>query len=94
MTRSEGIFSQDPSGQLAWFSHVDAPRSLISEGELREQSWCLIQAGDGWWDVFYYEHGTRTDNIGRAKSRLAALRLLGGRLLYTDILNRATLNKP
>ncbi|MFD4460607.1 hypothetical protein [Nocardia sp. NPDC058480] len=90
MTPNDGVFSQNPISQLAWFSHVGAPAALVSEGELREQAWCLIQAEDGWWDVFYYERGSRTTNIGRAKTRLAALRLLGGRLLYTDILNRAT----
>ncbi|TCJ94309.1 hypothetical protein [Nocardia alba] len=89
MSGGDDIFSQNPITQLSLFSHVHAPASLISDGELREQAWCLIQAADGWWDVFYYEHGSRTTDIGRAKSRLAALRLLGGRLLYTDILNRA-----
>jgi hypothetical protein len=90
MTPSDGVFSQNPIGQLASFSHVAAPAALVSEGEVREQAWCLIEAEDGWWEVFYYERGARTTKLGRARSRLAALRLLGGRLLYTDILNRAT----
>ncbi len=90
MTRSDDIFSEDAASQLALFSHVRAPAALVSDGELREQAWCIVQAEDGWWEVFYYERGSRTTDIGRAKTRLAALRLLGGRLLYTDILNRAT----
>jgi len=82
------LFSQEPTSQLSWFSNVGAPENLISEGQVREQSWCLIEGAGGWWDVFYYERGSRTEDLGRADSRLAALRLLGGRLLYTDILNR------
>ncbi|MEV0547402.1 hypothetical protein OG308_07940 [Nocardia salmonicida] len=90
MTPNDDVFSQNPISQLARFSHVDSPAALVSEGAPREQSWCLIEVEDGWWDVFYYERGARTTKLGRAKTRLAALRLLGGRLLYTDILNRAT----
>ncbi|MGW0251256.1 hypothetical protein ACWDYH_31970 [Nocardia goodfellowii] len=86
---SGGIFDQNPTSQLTTFSHVPTPESLVSEGKLQEQSWCLIQGEDGWWSVFYYERGSRTENLGRANDRRAALRLLGGRLLYTDILNRA-----
>jgi hypothetical protein len=83
-----GLFAQDPVSQLSWFSKVGAPPSLISEGRAKEQSWCFIEGADGWWEVFFYERGSRTEDLGRADSRLAALRLLGGRLLYTDILNR------
>ncbi|MGI5219916.1 hypothetical protein [Nocardia sp. CA-290969] len=90
----ENLFAQDPVSQLGQFSKVGVPEGLISEGALRENSWCMIQAEDGWWDVFYYEHGSRTTNLGRAASRLAALRLLGGRFLYTDILNRASSREP
>lgn len=86
----ESLFPQDPVSQLGRFSKVGVPEGLVSEGAIRENSWCIIQADDGWWEVFYYEHGSRTTNLGRAQSRLAALRLLGGRLLYTDILNRAS----
>lgn len=83
-----GLFAQDPISQLSWFSKVGAPPGLIAEGRAKEQSWCVIEGGDAWWDVFFYERGSRTEDIGRGDSRLAALRLLGGRLLYTDILNR------
>ncbi|MBB5914678.1 hypothetical protein BJY24_003545 [Nocardia transvalensis] len=89
MTSFANLFPQDPISQLARFSKVDVPGALVSEGRVREQTWCLIQAPDGWWDVFYYERGSRTETLGRAETRTAALRLLGGRLLYTDILNRA-----
>ncbi len=82
------LFAQDPASQLSHFSNVAAPPGLISEGRAEEQRWCLIEGADGWWDVFFYERGSRTEDLGRADSRLAALRLLGGRLLYTDILNR------
>jgi hypothetical protein len=86
-TDDGGIFDPNPISQLSWFSNVGAPASLLSEGRVKEQSWCLIEGGDGWWDVFYYERGSRTEDLGRCDSRLAAMRLLGGRLLYTDILN-------
>lgn len=83
-----GLFADDPISQLSWFSKVGAPPGLISEGQVREQSWCFIEGEDSWWDVFFYERGSRTEDLGRCDSRLAALRLIGGRLLYTDILNR------
>lgn len=83
-----GLFAQDPTSQLSWFSKVATPPGLVSEGQVKEQSWCFIEGADGWWDVFFYERGSRTEDLGRCDSRLAALRLLGGRLLYTDILNR------
>lgn len=83
-----GVFAQDPVSQLSWFSNVGAPPGLISEGRVKEQSWCVTEGGDGWWDVFFVERGSRTEDLGRSDSRLAALRLLGGRLLYTDVLNR------
>lgn len=89
-----GLFPQDPTSQLARFSKVATPNSLVSEGRLREQAWCIIEAEDGWWEVFYYERGCRTQNLGRANSRLAALRLLGGRMLVTDILNRSRPGSP
>ncbi|WP_446224374.1 hypothetical protein ACTWPB_04035 [Nocardia sp. IBHARD005] len=47
------------------------------------------EGDDGWWDVSTTSAGARTTKLGRAKTRLAALRLHGGRLLYTDILNRS-----
>lgn len=81
------LLAQDAISQLSWFSKVGAPAALISEGQVKEQSWCLVEGADGWWDVFFYERGSRTEDLGRGDSRLAALRLLGGRLLYTDILN-------
>ncbi len=83
-----GLFAQDPVSQLSWFSKVGVPPGLVSEGRVKEQSWCFIEGADGWWDVFFYERGSRTEDLGRSDSRLGALRLLGGRLLYTDILNR------
>jgi hypothetical protein len=83
-----GLFEQDPASQLSHFSNVGAPAGLISEGRAKEQSWCFIEGADGWWDVFFYERGSRTEDLGRSDSRLAVLRLLGGRLLYTDVLNR------
>ncbi|WP_019928939.1 hypothetical protein [Nocardia sp. BMG111209] len=79
---------QDPVSQFATFSKVDVPGRLISENAVREQSWCILRAADGWYEVFYYEHGSRTEKLGRAATRTAALRLLGGRLLHADILNR------
>jgi hypothetical protein len=88
VTAGGDLFAQDAVNQLSVHSHVPVPPALVSEGRVREQSWCLIEGSDGWWDVFFYERGSRTEDLGRADSRLAALRLLGGRLLYTDILNR------
>jgi hypothetical protein len=82
------LFPMDPVSQFARFSKVDVPGALVSERQVREQTWCMIEDADGWWEVFYYEHGSRTETLGRAHSRTAALRLLGGRLLYSDILNR------
>lgn len=81
------VLDEDAVSQLSWFSNVGTPAGLISEGRAREQSWCWTEGADGWWDVFFYERGSRTEDLGRCDSRLAALRLLGGRLLYTDVLN-------
>ncbi|MEV0249032.1 TNT domain-containing protein [Nocardia sp. NPDC050712] len=87
---SGDVFDQSVTNQLATFSHVSVPETLVSEGEVREQTWCLVPAGKVRYEVFYYERGSRTEDLGWAGDRRAALRLLGGRLLYTDILNRAT----
>jgi len=88
MTAGWDPFDQNVLSMLERFSHISVPESLICEGGVREQAWCLVQADDGWWDVFFYEHGARGEDLGRADSRLAAIRLLSGRLLYSDILNR------
>jgi hypothetical protein len=88
MTVDWDPFDQDVLSQLGRFTHIPVPTELVCEGDVREQAWCLVQADDGWWDVFYHEHGGRGEDLGRADSRLAAIRLLAGRLLYSDILNR------
>jgi hypothetical protein len=82
------LFSEDLATSLYWRTHVTVPEGLVSDGQVREQSWCFLEGKDGWWDVFFYEHGSRSEDLGRADSRQAALRLIGGRLLYTDIINR------
>jgi hypothetical protein len=83
------LFSEDLATSMYWRSHVAVPEGLLSEGRAKEQSWCFIEAKDSWWEVFFYEHGSRTEDLGRADSRQAVLRVIGGRLLYTDIINRA-----
>ena len=88
MTAGFDPFDQNALSVLGRYTHTSVPESLVAEGGLREQAWCLVRADDGWWDVFYYEHGGRGEDLGRADSRLAAIRLLAGRLLYSDILNR------
>ena len=88
MTISRDPFDQDALSQLGRLTHAPVPPELVCEGGVREQAWCFGQADDGWWHVYYYEHGARGEDLGRADSRLGALRLLGGRLLYSDILNR------
>jgi hypothetical protein len=86
----EQLHPQDPVSQLAICSKVDVPGRLVTENAVREQNWCILRAPDGWYEVFYYEHGARSEKLGRAATRTAALRLLGGRLLHADILNRRT----
>ncbi|MEU8896232.1 TNT domain-containing protein [Nocardia sp. NPDC048505] len=88
--RGGGIFDESVSSQLATFSHVTIPEKLVSEGELREQAWCLLPSGPKRYEVFFYERGSRTEDLGRVGDRYSAVRMLGGRLLYTDILNRST----
>ncbi len=83
------VFEQGMGNQLSWMSNVGLPAGLASEGRLQEQSWCALEGEDGWAEVFFYERGSRTEDLGRSDSRLAVMRLLGGRLLYSDILNRA-----
>ncbi|MGH6656073.1 MAG: hypothetical protein ACRDVE_12815, partial [Actinocrinis sp.] len=67
---------------------VGTPLGLISDGLLKEQAWCLFEREDGSFELFFYEHGARAEDLGRSDSQRAVTKLLGGRLLYSDILNR------
>lgn len=63
---------------------IGIPPRIISLGGQAENSWCVEQASDGTWEVFWMERGNKLDLV-RLRTEADACFLLLGRLSYTQI---------
>ena len=64
------------------------PAGVLSLGGQAENSWCIDQAADGTWQVFWMERGSKIDLVSLRTESDACFQLLG-RLAYTQIASRA-----
>jgi hypothetical protein len=63
---------------------IGIPAEVLSLGGSAENSWCIVQASEGKWEVFWMERGNKIDLTCCATEVDACFRLLG-RLAYTQI---------
>jgi hypothetical protein len=66
---------------------IAMPTRVISLGAPAENSWCVVQASDGTWEVFWMERGNKIDLVSLETESAACFQLLG-RLAYTQIAGR------
>jgi len=67
---------------------IGMPERVLSLGGQAENSWCVDQAPDGTWEVFWMERGNKIDLVSFRTEADACFQLLG-RLAYTQIAARA-----
>lgn len=67
---------------------IGMPTRVISLGGQAENSWCVDQAADGKWEVFWMERGNKIDLVRLATEADACFQLLG-RLAYTQLAAKA-----
>ena len=67
---------------------IGTPKRVLSLGGHAENSWCVDQAADGTWEVFWMERGNKIDIVSLRTESDACFQLLG-RLAYTQIAARA-----
>ena len=67
---------------------IGMPKRVLSLGGQAENSWCIDQASDGTWEVFWMERGNKIDLVSLRTESDACFQLLG-RLAYTQIAARA-----
>ncbi|MGH3878649.1 MAG: hypothetical protein ACRDSK_16580 [Actinophytocola sp.] len=58
---------------------------LVALGGWAEQSWCVEQAEDGAWEVYWRERGNKLE-LSRVDTEAQACHLLLGRLTYSQLL--------
>jgi hypothetical protein len=63
---------------------IGMPARVISLGGRAENSWCVDQAPDGTWEVFWMERGNKIDLVSLRTESQACFQLLG-RLAYTQL---------
>ncbi|WP_237570085.1 hypothetical protein [Mycolicibacterium lacusdiani] len=63
---------------------VGMPPRVLALGGEAENSWCVNQASDGLWEVFWMERGNKIDLVRLATESDACFQLLG-RLAYTQL---------
>ncbi len=63
---------------------IGMPTRVISLGGAAENSWCVVQASDDTWEVFWLERGNKIDLVSLRTESDACFQLLG-RLAYTQI---------
>lgn len=63
---------------------IALPTRVISLGGQAENSWCVVPAADGTWEVFWMERGNKIDLVRLHNEADACFQLLG-RLAYTQL---------
>jgi len=58
---------------------------VVALGSHAEMTWCVEQAGDGAWEVYWRERGSKIELV-RVGSESAACAQLLGRLTYSQLL--------
>lgn len=64
---------------------IGIPREVLALGGHADYSWCLEQASDGMWEVYWYERGTK-NGLMRPNTESDACFQLLGRLTYSQLL--------
>jgi hypothetical protein len=64
---------------------IGIPRQLVALGGSAEYAWCVEQAEDGAWEVYWLERGNK-NNLVRLPGEDAACLYLLGRLTYSQLL--------
>jgi hypothetical protein len=64
---------------------IGISRQLIALGGTAEYAWCVEEADNGAWEVFWMERGNK-NNLVRLPSEDAACLYLLGRLTYSQLL--------
>ena len=67
---------------------IGMPERVLSLGGQAENNWCVDQAPDCTWEVFWMERGNKIDLVSLRTESDACFQLLG-RLAYTQIAARA-----
>lgn len=67
---------------------IGVSRQVVALGGSAEYAWCVEQAGDGAWEVFWLERGNK-NNLVRLPSEEVACWYLLGRLTYSQLLANA-----
>lgn len=67
---------------------IGMPTCVICPGGQAENSWCVDQAADGKWEVFWMERNNKIDLVRLASESDACFQLLG-RLAYTQLAAKA-----
>jgi hypothetical protein len=64
---------------------IGISRQVLALGGSAEYAWCVEQAGDGAWEVYWMERGNK-NNLVRLPTEDAACLVLLGRLTYSQLL--------
>jgi hypothetical protein len=63
---------------------IGMPARVLALGGQAENSWCVNEAADGAWEVFWMERGNKIDLVRLPTESAACFQLLG-RLAYTQL---------
>jgi hypothetical protein len=66
-------------------AEIGIENTLVAIRGYAEYAWCVVQAGDGAWEVFWGERGNKNE-LERFSSEHQACCYLLGRLTYSQIL--------
>jgi hypothetical protein len=66
-------------------SRIGIPDRLVIVGDTAEFAWCVTEAEDGAWEVYWMERGNKGDLERFANENQACTYMLG-RLAYTQVL--------
>jgi hypothetical protein len=64
---------------------IGISREVLALSGHADYSWCLEQAPDGMWEVYWYERGTKNTLVRLSTETEACFQLLG-RLTYSQLL--------
>jgi hypothetical protein len=76
-----------------WLDTIGVPPGVVSIGEEADNTWCLVPAGDGEWEVFWREQGNRYDWARFTNEQVACFYLFG-RLAWTQTASGALRTQP
>jgi hypothetical protein len=66
-------------------TQIGIPPELVALGGHAEMAWCVEQAPDGMWEVYWRERGNKVE-LARLDTEAQACNQLLGRLTYSQLL--------